>query len=95
VMTVFVAAGVTIAPLYSIADIRHDPHFIDREIYSDIPDDDLGTIPVHKPVPTLSDTPASLRMAAPKLGQHSREILQSAGFDTNSITGFFDRNSIK
>ena len=95
VMTVFVAAGVTIAPLYSIADIRHDPHFIDREIYSDIPDDDLGTIPVHKPVPTLSDTPASLRMAAPKLGQHSREILQSAGFDTNSVTGFFDRNSIK
>ena len=91
VMAVFVEAGVTIAPLYSIADICHDPHFIDREIYSNIPDDDLGTIPVHKPVPTLSDTPATLRMAAPKLGQHSWDILQSAGFDTDSITGFLNR----
>ena len=95
VMGVFVTAGVTIAPLYSIADICDDPHFIEREIYSEIPDEELGSIPMHKPVPTFYQTPASFRMAAPKLGEHSQEIMQSAGFDKLTIEDFIKRGSVK
>ena len=95
VMKTFIEAGVTIAPLYSIADIAKDQHFIDRKIYSEIPDDDLGTIPVHKAVPSLSSTPASFRSAAPVLGEHSRELLSLVGFDKTRIKDLIDENKIK
>ena len=95
VLKTLVAADVTIAPLYSIADIISDPHFVEREVYSEIPDDDLGTIPVHKPVPDLSDTPATFRNAAPEIGQDTTEILLAAGFKEEQIHQFFKRKSIK
>ena len=95
VMSTFIEAGVTIAPLYSIADIAKDQHFIDREIYSEIPDSDLGTIPVHKAVPTLSDTPASFRSGAPFLGEHSHELLSLVGFDKAQIKNLTDQKKIK
>ena len=75
VMKTFVDAGVTVAPLYSIADIVEDQHFIDRKIYTEIPDIELGSIPVHKAVPDMSATPACFRSAAPLLGEHNHEIL--------------------
>ena len=95
VLKTLVEADVTIAPLYSIADIILDPHFVEREVYSEIPDDDLGTIPVHKPVPDLSDTPATFRNAAPEIGQDTTEILLAAGFKEEEIHQFFKRKSIK
>jgi formyl-CoA transferase len=36
---------------------------------------------MHNVVPRLSDTPGSLRLPAPALGEHTREILQSIGCD--------------
>ncbi len=95
VLKILVEADVTIAPLYSIEDIISDLHFVEREIYSEIPDDDLGTIPVHKPVPNFSDTPATFRNAAPKIGQDTAEILMAAGFNEEQIHQFYKRKSIK
>jgi crotonobetainyl-CoA:carnitine CoA-transferase CaiB-like acyl-CoA transferase len=95
ILKTLVEADVTIAPLYSIADIISDPHFVEREVYSEIPDDDLGTIPVHKPVPSLSDTPATFRNAAPEIGQDTTEVLLAAGFKEEEIHQFFKRKSIK
>ena len=94
VMKVFSEAGVTVAPLYSISDIIHDQHFIERGVYVEIPDEDHGTIPVHKPVPTLSATPANFWSGAPKLGEHTRDILLSAGFEEIEITSLLDQGSI-
>ena len=95
VLKTLMEADVTIAPLYSIVDITTDPHFIEREVYSEIPDDDLGTIPVHKPVPDLSNTPATFRNAAPEIGQDTTEILLAAGFKEKQIQQFIKRKSIK
>lgn len=75
----FDAEGITAAPLYSIEDIVADRHFIDREIFVEVPDEDLGSVPTHAPLPRLSETPASLRFRAPRLGEHSREVLQDYG----------------
>ena len=95
VLKTLLKADVTVAPLYSIADITSDSHFVERKIYSEIPDDDLDTIPVHKPVPDLSDTPATFRNAAPKIGQNTTEILLKAGFKEAQIQQFFERKSVK
>ena len=35
--------------------------------------------------PSVSETPASIRYAAPLLGQHSREVLREAGYGADQI----------
>jgi crotonobetainyl-CoA:carnitine CoA-transferase CaiB-like acyl-CoA transferase len=75
-------AEVTVGPIYDIAQIMEDPHVVDREILADYPDAELDRLPMHHVVPRLSDTPGSIRLPAPALGQHSRDILEQLGFDS-------------
>jgi len=77
----FEKAEVTIGPIYDIAQILEDPHFIEREVIAEYPDADMGAYPMHHVVPRLQGTPGSIREPAPRLGQHNREILAEAGVD--------------
>jgi crotonobetainyl-CoA:carnitine CoA-transferase CaiB-like acyl-CoA transferase len=78
----FEKAEVTIGPIYDITQILEDPHFIDREVIADYPDADMGEFPMHHVVPRLAGTPGAIRMPAPKLGQHNRELLAEVGIDS-------------
>ena len=75
----FEAHNVTIGPIYDTAQIVEDPHVIARELVADYPDAEMGLLPMHAVVPRLSGTPGAIRTPAPRLGQHSREILASLG----------------
>ncbi|MFC4173731.1 CaiB/BaiF CoA transferase family protein [Microvirga sp. GCM10011540] len=77
----FEAAEVTIGPIYDTSQIVEDPHFIEREVVSDYPDPDMGTLPMHHVVPRLGGTPGAIRTPAPKLGEHSRSLLAEIGID--------------
>ncbi len=77
----FEKAEVTIGPIYDITQILEDPHFIEREVIADYPDEDMGEFPMHHVVPRLSATPGSIGTPAPRLGQHNREILREVGVD--------------
>jgi len=77
----FERAEVTIGPIYDITQILEDPHFIDREVIADYPDADMGAFPMHHVVPRLSATPGTIRTAAPRLGEHNRELLREVGVD--------------
>jgi len=67
-------SGVTAAPVYDIAQFMADPHVLERGIIVETPDEELGSIPTHEPVPHLSGTPGTFRSPAPKLGEHNGEI---------------------
>ena len=71
----FEQAEVTIGPIYDVRQILEDPHFIEREILADYPDDEMDAFPMHHVVPRMLGTPGSIRSPAPTLGQHNREIL--------------------
>ena len=77
----FEKAEVTIGPIYDIAQILEDPHFIDREVLAEYPDPDMGSFPMHHVVPRLLGTPGAVRTHAPRLGQHNRELLAEVGVD--------------
>jgi formyl-CoA transferase len=76
----FERAEVTIGPIYDVAQIVEDPHFIERELIADYPDEEMGAFPMNPVVPRLAGTPGAIRSPAPKLGEHNREIFLELGF---------------
>ena len=84
-MAYFDKEEVTVGPIYDIAQFVQDPHVLAREIVVDLPDDELGTIPMHNVVPKMSGTPGAIRAPAPKLGEHNREILSKLGLSESAL----------
>jgi crotonobetainyl-CoA:carnitine CoA-transferase CaiB-like acyl-CoA transferase len=83
------AAGVTVGPVYTIADAVHDAHFQARGVVVDVEDAELGSVPMHNIVPRLSDSAGNSagtwRRPAPRLGEHTDAVLAEAGFGDDDI----------
>jgi crotonobetainyl-CoA:carnitine CoA-transferase CaiB-like acyl-CoA transferase len=75
----FEAAEVTIGPINDIAAIMGDPHVAARGLLAEYPDAEMGFLPMHAVVPKLEVTPGSIRVPAPGLGEHNREVLGEIG----------------
>jgi len=80
-MAFFEENEITAAPVYDIDQFMADPHVKARQIVVDLPDKDMGTIPMHAVVPRLSASPGALRRPAPELGEHTAEVLTRFGVD--------------
>lgn len=80
-MAFFQENEITAAPVYDIAQFIEDPHVRARQILVDMPDAQMGTIPMHAVVPRLSGSPGAIRYPAPELGQHTAEVLARVGVD--------------
>ena len=74
-LALFEQAGVTVGPVCSVADLLEHPYVTGREAIVRMQDDDLGSLPMHNVIPRLSATPGALRRPAPRLGEHTEEIL--------------------
>lgn len=69
------AHGVPAGPIYSIADIASDPHFLARGMIQMMEDPDIGPLETPGIVPKLSRTPGSLRWTGPRdPGDHNAEV---------------------
>jgi crotonobetainyl-CoA:carnitine CoA-transferase CaiB-like acyl-CoA transferase len=84
-MAVFEAAEVTATPIYEIDQLLDDPHVQARGVLVEAPDEEAGSVLMHNVIPRLSDTPGRLRLPAPTLGQHTRSVLQSIGYDATRL----------
>jgi crotonobetainyl-CoA:carnitine CoA-transferase CaiB-like acyl-CoA transferase len=76
---------VTVGPIYDIAQIIEDPHVKAREMIVELPDEELGAVPMHCVVPRLSETPGAIRMPAPGLGEHNEEVLSQLGLTPEDL----------
>jgi crotonobetainyl-CoA:carnitine CoA-transferase CaiB-like acyl-CoA transferase len=81
----FAKEEVTVGPIYDPSQIVHDPHVVEREVIVDMPDRDVGHLPMHNVSPRLSATPGALRRPAPELGEHTDAILGALGFEPAKI----------
>jgi len=90
----FADAAVTAAPVYDIAGLIKDPHVKGRGIFEELPDDEMGWVQMHAPVPRLSATPAGYRRPAPRIGEHTWEVLQELSFDASRIAALRDAGVI-
>jgi formyl-CoA transferase len=85
-MALFQREGITVAPVNDISQVVEDEHFIEREVIVDLPDEDLGTVPMHNIIPRLSESPGRFRRPAPKLGEHNEEIFGALGMTKDDMT---------
>ena len=74
-LALFEAAGVTVGPVCSVADLIDHPYVRGREIIVEMEDRTMGSVPMHNIVPRLSQSPGRFRRQAPAVGEHTAEIL--------------------
>jgi len=79
VLTAMNAAGVPAGKSYDAADIANDPHYQARDMLLNATLADGSVVQVPGIVPKLSHTPGQITRAAPSLGQHTAEVLESLG----------------
>jgi formyl-CoA transferase len=84
-------AEVPAGRIYSAADIAADPHFAARGMIQDSVAGDGEPLKVPGIVPRLSATPGAIRSPAPKLGEHTDEVLKEIGFSAAEIAGLREK----
>lgn len=70
------AAGVPCGPIYSIAEIMRDPHFIARGLFEEVTILDGEQLRIPRILPFLSETPGQTKWVGPPLGAHNEEIFK-------------------
>lgn len=94
ILDFFDKAGITVGPICDIADLVDHPYVKDREIIVEVPDEELGTLPMHNITARLSGTPGEFFRPAPKLGEHNTEILGELGVDAAEVTQLAEKGVI-
>jgi formyl-CoA transferase len=79
-------AEVPAGRIYSAADIAADPHYAARGMIQEVLAGDGEPLKVPGVIPKLSATPGAIRTPAPKLGEHTEQVLLSIGFSREEIS---------
>jgi formyl-CoA transferase len=78
-------AGVPVGPIHDYREVFEDPHTLAREMMVEVEHPVEGTVRALGIPVKLSETPGSVRRAAPLLGEHTEEVLREAGIPPASI----------
>jgi crotonobetainyl-CoA:carnitine CoA-transferase CaiB-like acyl-CoA transferase len=78
-------AGVVAGPIYNMSQVYKDPQVLARQMLVDLEDPEVGTIHNIGIPLKLSKTPGQIRTRAPKLGEHSSEVLLENGFSQTEV----------
>jgi crotonobetainyl-CoA:carnitine CoA-transferase CaiB-like acyl-CoA transferase len=75
-LTALEAAGIPAGPVMHYDEVFTDPHILAREMVARTEHPITGTFHTLGVTVKLSDTPGSIRLPAPRLGEHTSEIIQ-------------------
>nr|WP_156826674.1 CaiB/BaiF CoA-transferase family protein [Kushneria aurantia] len=91
VLAVLEAAGVPSGYPYTARDIVADPHYQARRIIETITTETGRRLKVPGVMPRLSRTPGRVGGGGPRLGQHTRAVLDELGIDAETQRALFER----
>lgn len=83
------------APVLRRAEVLTNEQVVAREVIAEYDHPGVGRVRQAKPAAQFSATPTRAPSAAPKIGQHSREILQELGYGADEIDALAATKVIK
>ena len=90
----FEAAGVPVGPVNKIGDMLADPQVAAREMVLEVDHTRAGKVKALGTPIKFSRTPGAVTRAAPVLGEHTREILESLGYSAVEITALEQEGAV-
>ncbi len=94
-MEILEGVGVPAGPINDLDQVYNDPHVQARQMEIDLDDLELGVLRnIGIPV-KLSRTPGSIRRRGPALGEHTREVLEEAGFTSADVDRLAEAGVVK
>lgn len=95
VLDEFEKAEAAIGPAYTIDQIFDDPQYQARNDIIELDDEDLGKMRMTNAFPFMSETPAEIRHAGPRKGQHNEEIFSGElGLSADDLAALKDKGVI-
>jgi crotonobetainyl-CoA:carnitine CoA-transferase CaiB-like acyl-CoA transferase len=79
------AAEIPCGPVNTYAEVFTDPHVLARQMLMEVQHPVAGPVRMTGINVKLSATPGELRLPAPTLGQHTREVLRTLGYTDEAI----------
>ncbi len=96
VMTLLQESGVAAGVSMTVADLLADAHVRARGAFVEVDHPETGPQVMYGPVWKLSDTPATIRRPAPRLGEHNEHVFgRLLGLSTDEITALAGRGIIR
>jgi CoA:oxalate CoA-transferase len=87
----FTEAGIPHSPLNTVEDVLHDPQTEARNMIAEIEHPVIGTLKVPNIPIKFSDTPGTVRLPPPGLGQHQDEIFGPVSADRDAVAPTTER----
>jgi crotonobetainyl-CoA:carnitine CoA-transferase CaiB-like acyl-CoA transferase len=85
-LNIFDKTGVPAGEVKFVEELTDNPQVIENDLVKEIEHPVLGNIKMVGPMVKMSETPLSIHLPAPELGEHSNEVLKKLGFDDDLIS---------
>ena len=79
------AAGVPCGPVNTVEQVFQDPQVLEQQMVMDVPHPGHGIVRMLGFPMKLSETPCTVRLPAPALGQHTDAVLGGLGYTPDAI----------
>jgi crotonobetainyl-CoA:carnitine CoA-transferase CaiB-like acyl-CoA transferase len=89
------AADVPCAPILRRSEIIHNEQVVARGLIQEIDQPTVGKVRQPKPAARFELNPSAIRGPAPRIGEHSREVLVNLGYDERAINKMVEDKAVR
>jgi crotonobetainyl-CoA:carnitine CoA-transferase CaiB-like acyl-CoA transferase len=94
-MALLEEADIPMMPMHDLQSVLTDPHLVATNFFSTVEHPSEGTIRSMRMPMTWSDSTPEPARHAPRLGEHSVEVLQQAGFSAAEIDALIAAGAVQ
>jgi crotonobetainyl-CoA:carnitine CoA-transferase CaiB-like acyl-CoA transferase len=89
------AADVPCAPVLTRAQVIEDPQVLNNKLIETFEQPGLGLVRQARPAARFAETPAAIGGPAPRVGEHTREVLSELGYDDAQVASLVTSGAAK